>query len=406
MRLFAFDTLLAIFSLNIVTGASLNANLTAGDVAQPQTQDDANKIKANRGCTKLTGAFPENVFYKGHPIYDYEHQNFWSLTEILSPSCVFRPISAQQIGSAIKLLTTTETQFAVRSGGHMGITGANNVNNGVLMVMSNMTTFELNADRSILSVGPSYKWGDVYAKLEQPYGLAVQGGRLSPIGVPGLLLGGGISFYGNARGFACDDVVNFEIVLADGSVQNANSSSNSDLFFSLKGGSSNFGIVTRFDLQTFPGAKVWAGTYSVDAANIPRLLNATANYSLNSKDPKSACIPAVVASDPPIGAAILFYDSDSETFPADLQPFTDIPSISNTLALKSLKEFADETAVVVIPNLKYVFSACCHLSPPILPRVLSILPFTFVQVSIWVPLVTSSPRAPYPGETLILLPRA
>ena len=357
MRLFAFDTLLAIFSLNIVTSASLNANLLTGDVAQPQKRDDANKIKPNRGCTYLTGAFPENVFYKGHPVYDYEHQDFWSLTEVLSPSCVFRPISAQQIGFAIKLLTITKTQFAVRSGGHMGITGANNVNNGVLVVMSNMTTFELNADKSILSVGPSYKWGDVYAKLEQPYGLAVQGGRLSPVGVPGLLLVGGISFYGNARGFACDDMVNFEIVLADGSVQNANSSSNSDLFFSLKGGSGNFGIVTRFDLQTFPGAKVWAGTYSVDAANIPRLLNATANYSLHSKDPKSACIPAVMASDPPIGAAILFYDSDNETFPADLQPFTDIPSISNTLALKPLKDFADETAVVVIPNLKYVFSA-------------------------------------------------
>lgn len=73
-----------------------------------------------------------------------------------------------------------------------------------------------------------HRWGDVYGLLE-PNDLAVQGGRLSPIGVPGLLLVGGISFYGNARGFACDDIVNYEIVLADGSVQDSNKQSNSDL---------------------------------------------------------------------------------------------------------------------------------------------------------------------------------
>lgn len=200
----------------------------------------------------------------------------------------------------------------------------------------------------------------------------MQGGRLSPIGVPGLLLGGGISFYGNARGFACDDIINYEIVLANGSVQDANKSSNSDLYFALKGGSSNFGIVTRFDIETFPGAKVWAGVYSVSAeyisaflevstassttycheCKLTKLQKATANYSINAKDPKSAVIPAVVAGDPNVAAAILFYNSDVVSFPDDLLPFTNIPSISSTLAFKTLQEFSDETAVVVVPDLK------------------------------------------------------
>ena len=102
--------------------------------------------------------------------------------------------------------------------------------------------------------------------------MIVQGGRLAPIGVPGLLLGGGISFYGNQYGFACDSVINFEVVLADGSIVNANKRKNPDLYWALKGGSSNFGIVTRFDLQTYSSPKVWAGVYSVDPVYFPEFL--------------------------------------------------------------------------------------------------------------------------------------
>ena len=233
----------------------------------------------------------------------------------------------------------------------MGIAGANNIDDGVLMVMTNLNRLELNQEKTTLFVGPSNTWGDVYEYLD-PYGLAVQGGRLSPIGVPGLLLGGGISFYGNERGFACDDVVNFEIVLADGTIQIANNQTNPDLFFALKGGSSNFGIVTQFDLATFPGPKVWAGVYTVEEAHIPTLLEATANYAINSTDPKSACIPAVLATNPPVGATIIFYNGDSGTNSADLQPFTNIPGIGSTLGPKSLKDFADETAAVIVPNIK------------------------------------------------------
>lgn len=112
---------------------------------------------------------------------------------------------------------------------------------------------------------------DVYKFLE-PKGLIVSGGRLAPIGVPGLLLGGGISFYGNQYGFSCDSVINYEIVLADGSVANANSKENSDLFLALKGGSSNFGIVTRFDVQTYSSPKIWAGFYTVSAEHVTEFI--------------------------------------------------------------------------------------------------------------------------------------
>lgn len=137
--------------------------------------------------------------------------------------------------------------------------------------MSNLTTLQLNEDKSVLSVGPAYRWEQVYSYLAK-YDLAAAGGRLGPVGVPGLLLAGGVNFYGNQVGFGCNTVINYEVVLADGSLVNANSTQNSDLFWALKGGSSNFGLVTRFDLETIPSTQVWAGAYTVSAEYVDAFL--------------------------------------------------------------------------------------------------------------------------------------
>ena len=115
----------------------------------------------------------------------------------------------------------------------------------------------------------------MYKALE-PFGLAVPGGRLGPVGVPGLLLAGGVSYYGNQVGWSANSVVNYEIVLASGEVVNANAEVNPDLFWALKGGSSNFGIVTRFDIQTVPSRKVWAGMHIVSAQYMDEYIQVSA----------------------------------------------------------------------------------------------------------------------------------
>lgn len=135
--------------------------------------------------------------------------------------------------------------------------------------MSNLTALELADQSKAVWVGPGLDWGQVYSFLET-YKLAAAGGRLSPVGVPGLLLAGGVNFHGNQRGWAADNVVEYEVVLTSGEILSVTVSSNPDLFWALKGGSSNFGIVTGFKLRTFPSDKVLAGIYTV--ADIPRFL--------------------------------------------------------------------------------------------------------------------------------------
>ena len=76
---------------------------------------------ASAGCSALKGQVNSALFYPNSAVYEYEAQNFWSNTEIMSPGCVFRPQSSAQLGQGVKALVDANAQFAVRGGGHMGI---------------------------------------------------------------------------------------------------------------------------------------------------------------------------------------------------------------------------------------------------------------------------------------------
>ncbi|KAL4730994.1 hypothetical protein ACLX1H_003036 [Fusarium chlamydosporum] len=311
---------------------------------------------SDTGCEVLKLTFPNATFSPEDAVYEYESQNFWSNNEILNPACVFRPTSPTEVAEAVKLMALGLTSFAVRGGGHMAIAGANNIDNGPLFVMSNLTTLELVHDKGSVWVGPGLDWGRVYRYLGQ-HKLAAAGGRLSPVGVPGLLLAGGVNFHGNQRGWAADNVLEYELVLSNGTVISVTSESYPDLFWALKGGSNNFGIVTKFRLATFPSEQVYAGVYSV--ADIQGFLKAVANFSAFNTDPLAHIVPQVIAVDEEttIGGAILFYDSDSNPEPECFRPFFDLTAISNTFEKKTLAQFSDETGKLVTPDINDQFIA-------------------------------------------------
>lgn len=108
------------------------------------------------------------------------------------------------MSSAVKNLVRFATPFAMRGGGHMSIPDAANINSGgVLISSSNLKTLELSEDQSTVSVGPGPRWGEVYIYLDETKsGKMVVGGRYAPVGIPGLLLGGGMAFFSGEYGFA------------------------------------------------------------------------------------------------------------------------------------------------------------------------------------------------------------
>ncbi|MCJ1472932.1 hypothetical protein MMC13_001581 [Lambiella insularis] len=214
------------------------------------------------------------------------------------PRCIVKPRDVVDVSRIMRAVasdrqeSTAKCKFAIRGGGHMMWAGAANVAGGVTIDLSAMNAVSVNAARGVTSVGAGAIWLDVYMKLDA-LGLAVAGGRDSNVGVAGLTLGGGLSYFAPRYGFVCDNVVNFEVVLASSKAVNANATFNPDLFFALKGGSNNFGLVTRFDFKTFEQSEIWAGTIGYDFSTRSQQLEAFSRFTdTNNNDPYAAVIHA------------------------------------------------------------------------------------------------------------------
>ncbi|KAI1337077.1 hypothetical protein F5Y15DRAFT_426217 [Xylariaceae sp. FL0016] len=346
----------------------------AATVTAAGTQGQAPPTTIPAGCAELQRAFPSKLFLPGSEVYAHEARSFWSNTELQSPGCVFRPACALDVSAAVRASRRTGTPFAVRGGGHMGVPGANSIGgHGVLVVMSALTAMEVSPDGARVTLGPGLRWGDVYGFLA-PRGLAVAGGRLAPVGVPGLLLAGGVSFHGNRRGWAADNVVAYEVVLADGRVVAATAEgAEADLFWALKGGGGgghHLGVVTRFTLRAFASGVVWGGVHTVSGEHMGAFLDAVAAYAAEGGDvdPRSHIVPMVIPLGPGAIAAsvMLFYDGEgTAAAAAELEaaaracfaPFLALPALMSSVGPKTLAAFAEENAALVRDGISDVFAA-------------------------------------------------
>jgi FAD/FMN-containing dehydrogenase len=115
---------------------------------------------------------------------------------------------------------------------------------------------------------------------------------MAPVGVPGLILGGGISHFSNKLGWACDNIASYEVVTASGVIVTASPTYFSDLYWALRGGGNNFGIVTNFKLNAFPLGKMWGGQRIYTEDNFPAVLDAIYKFgtTTSSQDPEAAQI--------------------------------------------------------------------------------------------------------------------
>lgn len=171
--------------------------------------------------------------------------------------------------------------------------------------------------------------GRVYNELEK-YGRVVAGGRVDCVGVGGLLLGSGLSFYSGRDGFACDSVVAYEVVLADGSIVTAKVGEHEDLFHVLKGGSNNFGIVTRFVMKTRPIGSVWGGVALRPADSLPAAAKVLEGFTANAEEDPDSTIIFVAAHQPKFGGDVvmtLCFNAAGVEKPKAFDGFFSLPEI-------------------------------------------------------------------------------
>jgi hypothetical protein len=237
--------------------------------------DDGLTTSGRRLKSNLVAAIPHIVISSDKASEFRESMNsYWDQKAYeVPPACVVRPRNVWELAQAVKILKrefdlrrehTSKSEgpmepiFAVRGGGHSPVAGASSIKGGVLIDLSLFNDVTPAEDGNSVAIGAGCKWTEVYHTLKK-HGLAVAGGRNSAVGVAGLTLGGGLSFFSPRHGLVCSNILEYEVVLADGSIVTASETSKLGLWRALKGGSNNFGIVTRFTARSFPSKNIWSG---------------------------------------------------------------------------------------------------------------------------------------------------
>jgi FAD/FMN-containing dehydrogenase len=170
-----------------------------------------------------------------------------------------------------------------------------------------------------------------------------------------------VSFFASSRGWAADHVVNYELVTADSKVLQVNANSYPDLFWALKGGSSNYGIVTKYDLEVYPLLDVYAGFVFQDDANIPDLVKAISDFvdpvnggALDDLGALDATLTYDAKSGTSSGMTMIFYNGTGPSGPAAFSNFTKLPATTSTLNTRSFTDWISETTSFGNTPTRYV----------------------------------------------------
>ncbi|KAI2628920.1 hypothetical protein GGS21DRAFT_545393 [Xylaria nigripes] len=273
-------------------------------------------------CQELHQALPnENgtLFASDGAVYDDLENENYSILCRLPAACIVNPSNAKEVAEVVNILAKHDTKFAVRSGGHNYEAGFASIDDsGILLSLSQLNSITLAEDQNSVIIGTGSRWQAVYEALV-PHQLMAVGGRIGAVGVGGLVLGGGLSYFSCAYGLSIDDVKSFEVVLGDGSIFNATIDNDyADLHQALRGGGSNFGIVTSFELYTHPLANL---TFEIRAYAPNQTVDFFKAFAEYQKEGQLSPGNNIVVQIPKTGPVLLMLSTSAEPQSQAFAPF-------------------------------------------------------------------------------------
>ncbi len=195
----------------------------------------------------------------------------WNAMAARVPALVLQPASARDVAHAVSFARDRGLRLSIKGGGH-NIAGTSIVERGVVLDLSKLRDVRVLPDEKRAQVGPGCLLRDV-DRATQEHGLAMVLGFFSGVGVAGLTLGGGLGYLSRRFGWTVDHLEEVEIVTADGALRTANRRENADLFWALRGGGGNFGVVTRFTFALHEvGPQVYGGLIAWPFARADEIL--------------------------------------------------------------------------------------------------------------------------------------
>jgi FAD/FMN-containing dehydrogenase len=246
----------------------------------------------------------------------------WNGMAAKSPALVLQPISARDVAAAVSFAREHGLLVSVKGGGH-NIAGISIAEGGLVLDMSGMREVAVDPDARLARVGPGCLLGEV-DQATQAHGLATVLGFVSETGVAGLTLGGGWGYLTRRFGWAVDNLAEVEVVTADGAIRTANRDEHPELFWALRGGGGNFGVVTRFSFrlhQVGPtitgGLIVWSAERATEVLAAYRVLTESAPRELTAATivrlaPPAPFLPQAWHGKPIVGIQVCHSGTNAE----------------------------------------------------------------------------------------------
>ncbi|RBR07417.1 uncharacterized protein FIESC28_10658 [Fusarium coffeatum] len=245
---------------------------------------------------------------------DYEEKlQRWSEACVKRAAAVVMPCNSSEVSLAVNFAASNQIPMTVCGGGHSS-SGASS-SEGLVIDLRKMRKVRVDTKAMTVEFQGGCLWEDVDVALEQ-YGLATVGGVVNHTGVGGLTLGGGHGYLTGRHGLTIDNLLEVEVVLADGSVVEASEDKNADLFWAIRGAGAQFGVVTQFVSRAHHQGKVWSGTIAYSADKLPELLH-FANKSYERPNSEGHCLALGIGFGPDgtsraVSAIPLFHGQEPE----------------------------------------------------------------------------------------------
>jgi FAD/FMN-containing dehydrogenase len=299
--------------------------------------------RTQHSTTHPAQAFQGTTLHPTDAAYDDARSVFNAMVD-RRPARVMRCHSAEDVAAALAAARAEGLPVSVYGGGH-GVTGSAVVDDAVCIDLRGINDVVVDPVGRTARVGGGATWGAIDAATQE-HGLAVTGGRVTATGVGGLTLGSGSGWLERAFGFTCDNLLAAEVVTADGRIVRASEDEHPDLFWALRGGGGNFGIVTEFTFRLHDvGPIVLGGMLMYPAESAAEVLRHWRDFMLEAPDelgsavafvtaPPLDFVPEPVRGHPVVGV-IVCYAGDPESGMKALSPFLDVapPAINMVQAM-------------------------------------------------------------------------
>jgi FAD/FMN-containing dehydrogenase len=254
-------------------------------------------------------AMPASAIRPGHPDYDTHRISFNGILD-RRPAAIVPCATTEDVVAAVRAARAAHLPIAVRGGGH-SVAGHGFADGALVVSLAGMRDVTVDPDRRLAHAAGGAQWLDVDTATTA-HGLAVPGGTFIDTGIGGLTLGGGLGWLMPLAGLTCDNLVEAEVVTADGSVVIAGPDSEPELLWALRGGGGNFGVVTRFTYRLSPLPPIIGGRIRYPLSAVVELL---ARVEAITADRPQAMMPVLTARrDPDLGevCGILFAIVDGQ----------------------------------------------------------------------------------------------